>query len=73
MVLLLAEIVGLLQQGGGNLLRQAGLALMHLVMDEEVKSLAGERHEQHEVRHAHRWGKGKGYCVVFENAPPPQP
>jgi putative transposase len=64
MVLPLAEIVGLLQQGVGNLLRQAGLALMHLVMDEEVKSLAGERHEQHEDRRAHRWGKEKGYCVV---------
>jgi len=29
--------------------------LMHLVMDEEVKSLAGDRHEQHEGRRAHRW------------------
>src|SRR5690242_11287301 len=64
MVLPLAEIVGLLQQGVGNLLPQAGLALMHLVMDEEVKSLAGERHEQHEDRRAHRWGKEKGYCVL---------
>jgi hypothetical protein len=43
MVLPLAEIVSLLQQGVGNLLRQTGLELMHLVMDEEVKSLAGER------------------------------
>src|SRR5438552_1693787 len=64
MVLPLAEVVSLLQQGVGNLLRQAGLALMHLVMDEEVKSLAGERHEQHEGRRAHRWGKEDGYCVV---------
>jgi putative transposase len=64
MVLPLAEIVGLLQQGVGNLLRQAGLALMHLVMDEEVKSLAGERHQQHAGRRAHRWGKEDGYCVV---------
>ena len=48
MVLPLAEIVSLLQQGVGNLLRQAGLALMHLVMDEEVKSLAGERHDADE-------------------------
>src|SRR5450755_3264350 len=64
MVLPLAEIVGLLQQGVGNLLRQAGLTLMHLVMEEEVKSLAGERHEQHAGRRAHRWGKEKGYCVV---------
>lgn len=64
MVLPLAEIVGLLQQGVGNLLRQAGLELMHLVMDEEVRSLAGERHEQHPGRRAHRWGKEDGYCVV---------
>jgi putative transposase len=64
MVLPLAEIVSLLQQGVGNLLRQAGLELMHLVMDEEVKSLAGERHEQHEGRRTHRWGKEYGYCVV---------
>jgi hypothetical protein len=64
MVLPLTEIVSLLQQGVGNLLRQAGLGLMHLVMDEEVKSLAGERHEQHEGRRAHRWGKEDGYCVV---------
>jgi putative transposase len=33
-------------------------------MDEEVKSLAGERHQQHEQRRAHRWGKEDGYCVV---------
>jgi len=52
----------LLQEGVGNLLRHAGLELMHLVMDEEVKSLAGERHQQHEQRRAHRWGKEDGYC-----------
>ena len=64
MVLPLAEIVSLLQQGVGNLVRQTGLELMHLVMDEEVKSLAGEHHEQHPGRRAHRWGKEDGYCVV---------
>src|SRR6266581_4974057 len=64
MSLPLADIVGLLQEGVVNLLRQAGLELMHLVMDEEVKSLAGERHEQHAGRQAHRWGKEDGYCVV---------
>src|SRR5882762_9145737 len=64
MILPLADIVGLLQEGVGNLLRHAGLELMHLVMDEEVKSLAGERHQQHEQRRAHRWGKEDGYCVV---------
>ena len=64
MILPMADIVGLLQQGVGNLLREAGLALMNLVMDEEVRQLAGERHQQHEGRRAHRWGKEDGYCVV---------
>jgi len=64
MILPMADIVGLLQEGVGNLLRHAGPELMHLVMDEEVKSLAGERHQQHEQRRAHRWGKEDGYCVV---------
>src|SRR5712671_4234786 len=64
MILPMADIVGLLQQGVGNLLRQAGLELMNLVMDEEVRHLAGERHQQHEGRRVHRWGKEDGYCVV---------
>jgi putative transposase len=64
MILPLADIVGLLQQGVGNLLRQAGLALMQTVMEEEVRHLAGERHQQHAGRRAHRWGKEDGYCVV---------
>ena len=33
-------------------------------MEEEVRHLAGERHEQHADRRAHRWGKEDGYCVV---------
>jgi putative transposase len=64
MILPMADIVGLLQQGVGHLLRQAGLELMSLVMDEEVRHLAGERHQQHPGRRAHRWGKEDGYCVV---------
>jgi transposase-like protein len=64
MILPMADIVGLLQQGVGHLLRETGLALMNLVMDEEVRHLAGERHEQHQGRRAHRWGKEDGYCVV---------
>src|SRR3972149_7702840 len=62
MILPLAEVVGLLQEGVGHLLREAGLALMQLVMEEEVRRLAGERHEQHPGRQAHRWGKEAGYC-----------
>lgn len=64
MALPMAEIVGLLQQGVGHLLREAGLALMGLVMEEEVRHVAGERHQQHAERRAHRWGKEDGYCVI---------
>jgi len=46
----MAEVVGLLQEGVGHLLREAGLALMNLVMEEEVRHLAGERHQQHPAR-----------------------
>ena len=64
MILPMAEVVGLLQEGVGHLLREAGLVLMQLVMEEEVRRLAGERHQQHPGRQAHRWGKEAGYCVV---------
>jgi len=39
----MADIVGMLQDGVGHLLREAGLALMSLVMEEEVPHLVGER------------------------------
>jgi hypothetical protein len=48
----------------GHLVRETGLALMQTVMEEEVRHLAGERHQQHEGRCAHSWGKEDGYCVV---------
>ena len=64
MVFPMVEVVGLLQEGVGHLLREAGLTLMQLVMEEEVRHLAGERHQQHPDRRAHRWGKEDGYCVV---------
>jgi transposase-like protein len=37
---------------------------MSLVMEEEVRHLAGERHQQHAERRAHRWGQEDGYCVI---------
>jgi transposase-like protein len=64
MVLPMVEIVGLLQQGVGHLLREAGLTLMSLVMEEEVRHLAGERHQQQEGRRVHRWGQEDGYWVI---------
>jgi putative transposase len=36
-----------------------------LLMDEEVRQLAGERSQPQPERTANRWGKERGYCVVM--------
>src|ERR1035438_2870311 len=61
MVLPLAEMVGWLRQGVGELIRQAGLQLMELLMEEEVRELVGERSQPQSDRTASRWGKERGY------------
>ena len=65
MVLPLAEMVGWLRQGVGELIRQAGLQLMELLMEEEVRELVGERNRPQPDRTASRGGKERGYCVVM--------
>jgi putative transposase len=65
MVLPMAEIVGWLRKGVGELIRQAGLQLMDLLMQEEVRELVGERCQRQAERTANRWGSERGYCVVM--------
>jgi transposase-like protein len=65
MVLPMAEMVGWLRQGVGELIRQAGLRIIELLMEEEVRKLAGERSQPQPERTANRWGKERGYCVVM--------
>jgi putative transposase len=65
MVLPLAEMVGWLRRGVGELIRQAGLQLMDLLMQEEVRELVGERSQRQAARTANRWGSEQGYCVVM--------
>src|SRR5690242_3026871 len=54
MVLPMAEMVGWLRKGVGELVRQAGLQLMSLLMDEEVRKVAGERSRPQPERTANR-------------------
>jgi transposase-like protein len=61
----MAEMVGWLRKGVGELIRQAGLQLMDLLMQEEVRELAGERSQRRAARTASRWGNERGYCVVM--------
>lgn len=65
MVLPMAEMVGWLHHGVGELIRQAGLQLIGLLMEEEVRGLVGERSKPQQERTAHRWGREQGYCVVM--------
>ena len=65
MVLPMAEMVGWLHKGVGELVRQAGLQLIQLLMEEEVKQLVGDRSQLLPERTANRWGSERGYCVVM--------
>src|SRR5579863_2327874 len=65
MVLPMAEMIGWLRKGVGELIRQAGLQLMDLLMQEEVRELVGERSQRQADRTASRWGSERGYCVVM--------
>jgi len=72
MVLPMAEMLGWLRKGVGELIRQAGLQLMDLMMQEEVRELVGERSERQAERTANRWGSERGYCVVMGQKVPMQ-
>jgi putative transposase len=72
MMLPMAEMIGWLRKGVGELIRQAGLQLMDLMMQEEVAGLAGERSRQQAERTATRWGSERGYCVVMGQKVPIQ-
>src|SRR6266849_10139056 len=65
LVLPMAEIMGWLRQGVGELIRQAGVQIIGLVMEEEVRQLVGERSQPQDDRTANRWGRERGYCVVM--------
>lgn len=65
MALPMVEMLGWLRQGVGELIRQAGLRLMDLLMQEEVRELVGERSQRQSDRSANRWGSERGYCIVM--------
>ena len=72
MMLPMAEIVGWLHKGVGELIRQVGLQLMSLLMEAEVQERVGERSQRQEDRTANRWGTERGYCVVMGQKVPIQ-
>ncbi len=66
MVLPMVESLGWLRRGVSELIRQAGLQLMDLMMmEEEVRGLVGERSRPQPERRMSRWGSEQGYCVAL--------
>jgi putative transposase len=65
LVLPMAEMMGWLRQGVGELIRQAGVQIIGLMMEEEVRELVGERNQPQTERKANRWGSERGFCVVM--------
>jgi transposase-like protein len=72
LVLPMAEMVGWLRQGVSELIRQAGVQLMTLLMEAEVEQRVGERSQRQSERSAHRWGSERGYGVVLGQKVPIQ-
>src|SRR5258708_20979914 len=73
MIFPMTEVVGLLPGGVGHLMRQAGLPVMNLVMEEQVRPLPEARHEQQPSRLHHRWGKESRYYIAHrQNVPTPR-
>jgi putative transposase len=72
MMLPLAEMGGWLRKGVSELVRQAGLQLMDLVMQAEVEELVGKRSQRQAERMANRWGSERGYCIVMGQKVPIQ-
>ena len=72
MILPMAEMMGWLRKGVGELIRQAGLQLIGLLMEEEVRQVVGERSQPQAERKASRWGSERGYCVVMGQKVPIQ-
>jgi len=58
-------MVGWLRQGVGELIRQAGVQIIGLMMEEEVRELVGQRSQPQAERKANRWGSERGFCVVM--------
>jgi putative transposase len=59
-----ADVVELAQHSLGDLLRHVGRIFIETVMESEVEQLVGKRSQADPERHAYRWGKEGGYCVI---------
>jgi putative transposase len=58
------EMIELMKQGLGELVRQLGKMFIEEVLESEAEQLAGPRSKPAAKRNAYRWGQEQGYCVI---------
>jgi len=58
------QVPGWLEEGAGELPRQAGTQLRQPVMEDEVQRLAGDKHRPGSARQSCRWGSESGCCLT---------
>ncbi len=64
LMLPMIEILALAKQGAGELVREAGLRVILLAIQQEADALTGARHERGPDRQALRWSREDGFVVV---------
>jgi len=64
LMLPMIEILALAKQGAGELVREAGLRMILLAIQQEADALTGARHERGRDRQALRWSREDGFVVV---------
>lgn len=60
----ITEMLELIKQGLGELIRQLGKMFIEEVMEVEAEQLAGPRSKPSKEREGYRWGREQGYCVI---------
>jgi putative transposase len=64
LLLPMVEILALAKQSAGELIREAGLRVILLAMQQEADALTGAKHQRSVERQAHRWSREDGFVVV---------
>lgn len=64
LMLPMVEILALAKRGAGELVREAGLRMMLLAIQQEADALTGERYQRGSDRQALRWSREDGFVVV---------
>jgi len=64
LLLPMVEILTLAKRGAGELVREAGLRIMLLAIQQEAESLTGARYQRSAGRQAQRWSREDGFVVV---------